>query len=43
MLLLAMAEVITTNLSITDSDGDNAFATLNFNLDIMETVPPVMD
>lgn len=35
---------ITANLSITDGDGDNAFATLNFNLDInqiTETATPV--
>ena len=37
---------ITANLNITDSDGDSAFATLNFNLDInqiTETVPPLTD
>jgi len=37
---------ITANLNITDSDGDSAFATLNFNLDInqtTETVPSLND
>ena len=37
---------ITANLNITDNDGDSAFATLNFNLDInqiTETVPPLTD
>ena len=34
---------ITANLSITDSDGDSAFATLNFNLDIALETPAVID